>query len=203
MLTVLSELKDYRKQLYDQTLERIASLQNEEDGGWPFSIGGRSELTPTIWVVNALVKSNQKRFAGRVSKGLKYILSDFQKGFHVKDSNAADWSMLLMLADHQRIVLTHESSDEIQELANAIKKRAFKDGDVRFIRKKLPRKFSRIRESILELLETSHPEIFQKSRLERFLKTVPPWLKWVIGVVVIGIVLGVISNILYNFLFGR
>jgi len=202
ILTVLSELKDYRKELYDKAIQKIALLQHK-DGGWPLSLGGRSELAPTIWAVDALAKSNDIGFVDNVNKGLEFVLINFMKGSHARDSNAADWSTLLGLADFKDISLNRKSADELQVLANTINEKVVKNGNIRYIPRKLPQKFCIIRDTLLGLLEFSHPEILQRNKIERFLRTIPSWLKWLISVAVVGIVLGVISNILYNLFFGH
>lgn len=159
ILSAFYELRNYKNELYEKTLDKIASLQDEDDGGWPLAPKGRSELRSTIWVVNALINSDEDKYVDRIEKGVDFISSNFSKRSYTRDLNAADWATLLKLAHYKNIDISRKSDDKIQNLANAINDRTFKSGDIEFVRKKLPKRFHRAREQILGMLEKYRPDI--------------------------------------------
>jgi len=111
ILAAFYELKNYKNEIYEETLDRIASLQNEGDGGWPLSPKGRSELRPTIWVINALINSDEEKYIDRIEKGIDFITSNFSRQPYTRNLNAADWAMLLKLAHYKNINISPESDD--------------------------------------------------------------------------------------------
>jgi len=200
ILSAFCELRNYKTKLYQKTLDKIASLQNEDDGGWPLTPEGRSELRSTIWVVTALINSGEDKYVDRIEKGIGFIASNFSKWSHTRNLNAADWAMLLKLAHYKNFHISYELDDEIQNLANTINNRVFKNGDIEYIRKKLPKRFHLAREPILGVLENYRPDIAHKDFIKKISARTPSWLKWVITVIVISVILGIISNYLYDLL---
>lgn len=200
ILVTFYELKDYKKRLYKTTLQKIASFQDEDDGGWPLSLEGRSELRSAIWVTNALINSNEEKYIAQVEKGIDFILSNFSIQSCIRTLNAADWSMLLKLAHHKKIYLSRELDDAVQNLAEAINNKTLKNGDIESVWKKLSKQLHIIREQVFAVVESYRPDITHRNFIKRVFDRTPTWLKWVITVIVIGILLGIFSNYLYDLL---
>ena len=196
ILAIFSDLKDYRKELYKKTLNRIASIQGY-DGGWPLSLEGRSELDSTIWVVNALVNSKEDKYKSQIERGMDFIMSNISKWQYTKSLIAADWAMLLKLADYKNIYIPHELDDKIQNLANRINNEAFKSSNINFVRKKLPTQFHILKEPILGILENYLPDIVHRNVIEKLLDRTPRWKRWLITttVTLLGLILGILSLI--------
>lgn len=196
ILAIFYELKNHKKELYERTLHRVASLQRDDDG-WPLSLDGRSELSSTIWVVNALSNSDGDNYIDQIEKGMDFIMSNISKWSYTKSLTAADWAMLLKLASYKNIHIFHELDDKIQNLANTINNKTFKGGDIDFVRKKLPKQFRILREPILGILENYRPDIVHRNVIEKWLDRTPRWQKWLITVIItlMSIVLGILSLI--------
>lgn len=194
VLSIFYKLKIYEKELHEETLDRISSLQND-DGGWPLSLEGRSELNSTIWVVNALVNSDSDEYRDQIDKGIDFITLNSSKWSYTKNLTAADWAMLLKLSDYKNICIPYESDDEVRNLANTVNNEVFKGGNINFVRKKLPIQFHILKEPILEILENYRPEIVYRNVIEKWIDRTPRWQKWLITAIMslIGIVLGILS----------
>ena len=176
VLATFCELKNLERELYEETLDRIASLQRE-DGGWPLSKNGWSELSSTIWVINALVNSNMGKYTNRIERGIDFIITNISKWSYTKNLTAVDWAMLLKLSDYKNVHISHEADDKIQNLANTINNQVFKSGNINFVRKKLPTQFHILKEPILEIAETYCPNIVHRNIIEKWLDKTPRWQK--------------------------
>lgn len=199
ILTAFYELKNYKNELYEKTLDRIAALQNE-DGGWPLTSKGRSELRSTIWVINALINSDEDGYIGRIEKGIDFIISNFSISSCTGYLNAADWAMLLKLAHYKNIHVSRELDYAIQNLANTINNKTFKSSDIESVLKRLPKQFHISREQIFGILDNYRPGIAHRNFIKKILDRTPLWLRWVITVIILSIILGIISNYLYDLL---
>lgn len=193
VLTTFCELKNHDKELYEKIIDKMTSLQ-KEDGGWPLCVDGRSELSSTIWIVNALVSSNRGKYTDRIESGIDFIIRNISKWSYTKNLTAADWAMLLKLSDYKNIHIPYELDDEIQNLANAINNKAFKSGNVNFVRKKLPMQYHTLKEPILGILENYCPDIIHRNIIEKWLDRTPSWQKWLITAIItlIGLILGIL-----------
>jgi len=60
-----------------------------------------------------------------------------------------------------------------------------------------------LREQIVGMLENYRVDIGHRIFLKKILDRMPPWLKWVITVIILAILLGVFSNYLYDLLRAR
>ncbi len=199
ILATFHELTNYKKELHERTLHRIASLQ-KDSGGWPMSLEGRAELNSTIWAVSALINSDGDAYTKQIEQGIGFITGNISKWSYAKTLNTADWAALLKLADYEKTYISHELDSEIQELTATLNEKVSRDEDVKFVRKKLPARFRLLREPILGGIENRHPDIFHRNFIEKLADRTPLWLRWLLTVIILGIMLGIITNFIYDFL---
>lgn len=157
ILSIFPELKIYRKELYETTLERIVSAQDRKSGGWPPSLGEKPDVRTTVWVVNSLI-SEKDKYAERIEKGLDFIIKNISNPFYTENLIAADWAFLLKVAEYKNIRISQKLDNEIQALARNIKER-FDRGSLEFL-ELISRRFSMLRAPLLRMFKNYLPYIF-------------------------------------------
>lgn len=161
VLSRFYKLKNYEKELYEETLDKMAALQKDEDGGFPSSKKGDiSDLGTTIWIVNALVNSDSDKYRDQIEMGITYIN---QTNSRMKNLTSEKWAMLLKLSNYKNIHISSELDEEIQNLANTINDKVFKNRDINVLPKILPKKFHISKEPIISILDRYRPDILNRN----------------------------------------
>lgn len=161
VLSRFYKLKNYEKELYEETLDKMAALQKDEDGGFPSSKKGDiSDLGTTIWIVNALVNSDSDKYRDQIENGITYIN---KTNSHMKNLTSEKWAMLLKLSNYKNIHISSELDDEIQNLAHTINDKVFKNRDMNVLPKILPKKFHISKEPIISIFDRYMPDILNRN----------------------------------------
>ena len=162
VLAIFPELRSYLRELYEETLGQIESIQ-QEDGGWPASVEGTSEMKPTIYALNALVSSNKDDYTEQIEKGIDFIIQNIAEPSYTQDIHTVDWALLLKLVKYININIAHQSDYEIRNIANEIRTE-FDNGNTEFV-KKLPNCFHNIEQPLLNAFKNYHPDILHLTPL--------------------------------------
>ncbi|HML01902.1 MAG TPA: prenyltransferase/squalene oxidase repeat-containing protein [Candidatus Bathyarchaeia archaeon] len=183
VLTFFSNIKKYDTTLYDENLDRLSKLQNILDGGWPHfpNAKNKSDLRATIWIANALSRSNHEKYKTCISKGFEFILQNIPDPAYSTTLSSGDWALLLDLCTYQGIHVSTHREYELSILAEEIRSKVFEKGNLRYLEKDLPTEFVYLRSPIRKALKNSNPEIANKNIIEIWLDNTPRWVKWLIA----------------------